>query len=367
MQPPVLTLYLDQSEVWAGGTLTLTAVIAHSGPAPEEYVLSVRGVDPAWVTLRPPTLSVEPGGQGTATIIIAPPADASSVELVVTVRAFAQMSSVVVEATQVAIVYGAMGEPPVRAVPYVAEPTGLAPKTLAALVGGFVLLVLVVGLLVFFAARSKGNSVASASCVARPVNVVDLYSDDVTTAIRISEPDLSNMRVLRTEPAETLSPLFSSLVSLSPDGSHIAYVTAGNEALDDAHVWSLDVANPSQRQELASVPKGMWVVRPAWSADSKQVAFVRYNDQQAAVGQSQLELWVAEAGSQPRKVASPAELRPDGFYGDVSQPLCWAQDNRSVIFSSVAPAVSQGARSTGTSRPASSTTAAGRGRSRLMS
>ncbi|MHB8644168.1 MAG: choice-of-anchor D domain-containing protein [Thermomicrobiales bacterium] len=357
IQPPVLTLYLDQSEVWAGGTLQLTAVVAHGGPAPEEYVLSIRGVDPAWVTLRPPTLSVEAGGQATATILIAPPADAASAELVLTVRAFAQMSNIVIEATQIALLYSASGAPPVRTVvPYETEPRGLRPGAMWALAAGMAVLVIVVGVLVFFAMRAKNNGVASATCVGKPLQQVDLYSDDLTTAIRIREPDLSNLRVLRTEPAETLSPLFASLVSLSPDGSRIAYVTASNEALDDAHIWSLDVANPSQRQELASVPKGMWVVRPAWSADSKQIAFVRYNDQQAALGQSQLELWIAEVGGQPRKVASPAELRPEGFYGDVSQPLCWSQDNRSVLFSSVTSVVNQGARPTGTARVATTAT-----------
>ncbi|MCA1667695.1 MAG: transglycosylase SLT domain-containing protein, partial [Thermomicrobia bacterium] len=305
-------------------------------------------------------MSVEAGGQGFATILIAPPADAASTELVLTVRAFAQSSGLVIEASQVALLYGANGAAPVRALAPYAPERPMRPNGLWALGGGFALLVIIVGVLVFFAMRSKGNSVASAACVAPPTQQVSLYSDDVTTAIRISDPDFSNLRVLRTEPAATLSPLFSSLVSLSPDGSRLAYVTAGNEALDDAHLWSLDVANPSQRQELATVPKGMWVVRPAWSADSRQVAFVRYNDQQAAAGQSQLELWITDVGGQPRKLASPAELRPEGFYGNVAQPLCWAQDNRSVIFSSVtAVTASQGGKSTGSARPATSAIAAG--------
>ncbi|MDQ6603949.1 MAG: transglycosylase SLT domain-containing protein, partial [Chloroflexota bacterium] len=353
MQPPVLTLSGDQSEVWAGGTLQLTAMVAHGGAGPDEYVLSIRGVDPAWVTLRPPTLSVDAGSQAYATIVIAPPADAASEELVLTVRAFARMSNIVVEATQIALLYGATGAPPMRAIAPVGNARGgLSRTAILAFAGGFAVLALVVGLLVVLAIRSRGHTIANAACVARPLKQVDLYSDDLVTAIRIREPDLSDMKVLRTESADTLSPLFSSLVALSPDGSRVAYVTASNEALDDAHLWAIDVANPSQRQELASVPKGMWVVRPAWSADNRQVAFVRYNDQQSALGQSQLELWIGEAGQQAHKVAAPPELRPEGFYGDASQSLCWAQDNRSVLFPSVTSvSAAQTGKSTGTTRP----------------
>ncbi|MDQ6604149.1 MAG: hypothetical protein M3Z19_15610, partial [Chloroflexota bacterium] len=322
--PPTLTLAADQSEVKAGGTILLTAVLAHSGSEAGEYALSVRGVDAAWVTLVPPTLSVAAGGQATATLLLAPPAGTAAEDLVLTVRAAGEGANAAAEARL-----------SIRLTSTTAAPTGKArtkrrlawPQFLMIAVG----VLLIAGAVGTFVVRHRHQAAPpqrTADCTSESTKVVDLYSDDATTAIRITDGDLSDVRILRTEPADTLSPLFSSLLSLSPDGSHLVYVTASNEGLDDAHLWSLDVANPAQRQELASVPRGLWLVRPAWSSDNRHVAFLRVNEQQAAASQSQLELWVGEIGGQPRKVASPPELRPDGFYGATTQPLCWAQDNQ---------------------------------------
>ncbi|MHB8644170.1 MAG: transglycosylase SLT domain-containing protein [Thermomicrobiales bacterium] len=346
--PPMLTLTADQTEVKAGGTILLTAVLAHGGPETGEYALSIRGVDAAWVTFVPPTLSVTAGGQATATILVAPPVSAAAADLVLTVRAAGTTANATAEATF-----------SVRLISTTSAANGRAGRQrrltwprLLLLSAGVLLIAAAAGFFVIRQRHSAPPPLRTADCASQSTKVVDLYSDDTTTAIRITDPDLADVRILRTEPADTLSPLFSSLLSLSPDGSHLAYVTASNEALDDAHLWSLDIANPAQRQELAAVPRGLWLVRPSWSPDNKHVAFLRVNEQQAAASQSQLELWVADLGGQPHKVAAPPELRPDGFYGSAAQPLCWAQDNQSVIFSSVtrdSSPTDQGTHATGAS------------------
>ena len=128
-------------------------------------------------------------------------------------------------------------------------------------------------------------------------------------------------------------------------------------AMNDAHLYYFDVADPAKRVELAAVPQGMWNVKPAWSPDGKQLAFVRFNEQAAAQGQTVLELWVAEVGGTARKVASPPQLQPENFSLNPTLPICWAEDNKTVIFPNAVRAASQGDQ--GTRIPGSATGATG--------
>ena len=189
------------------------------------------------------------------------------------------------------------------------------------------------------------------ACTDQPTKVATLFSDNSLTAIRLSDEDTTNLQVLHTEQARILPPLYEPLLSLSSDGSRLAYVTASDESMDDAHLEYLDVTNPNQATELASIPQGFWNVRPAWSPDNKQLAFLRLNTQSAAQGQTVLELWVAEVGGQAHKVNIPNDLlRPDDFTANPALPLCWAADNKTVIFTNVAresKATDQGTRFTG--------------------
>ncbi len=60
----------------------------------------------------------------------------------------------------------------------------------------------------------------------------------------------------------------------SPDGSQIAFVTAGPGTIEangnPPQIWVMDADGSDQRQ-LTSVPFGAW--RPAWSSDGSQIAF----------------------------------------------------------------------------------------------
>ncbi len=111
-------------------------------------------------------------------------------------------------------------------------------------------------------------------CGAAPDHVASLFSDDETTLIRLGGQDAGEPRVLRVEPASVLPGMFSSLLALSADSRLLAYVTASSEMMDDAHIWYVDVGRPGDRRALADVKSGLTPVRPAWSPDGGQLAYV---------------------------------------------------------------------------------------------
>ena len=173
------------------------------------------------------------------------------------------------------------------------------------------------------------------TCANEPTKLASLFSDDQNTMIRLSNPDLSDLRILRTEPANVMPGMFDALLGLSGDGSRLAYVTASNELLDDAHIEAIDVANPATRTELAAVTKGLWVVRPAWSPDNKRLAFVKLDTTTSTPGSEHFELWVADTASNPVSAAKQSDLVQDNFTGGNSASICWTADNRVVLIPSV--------------------------------
>jgi hypothetical protein len=189
---------------------------------------------------------------------------------------------------------------------------------------------------VFLLSRRTTTPVAGVgkSCAAESNQVASLFSDDKTTAIRISNNDLSNLKILRTEPAATLPGLLSSLVSLSGDASRLAFVTADDESMDEAHIWSIDVASPADKHELAYVQHDLWVVQPVWSPNNQRLAYVKLNEQQAAQNRSQFELWLATVGGAARKVI---DLPTKSVYNGKTASVCWAADNKTVIFAETPP------------------------------
>src|SRR5437879_5792497 len=68
-----LTIVGGPQRIEPGRATTLTAQIVNLGTIPDDFRLSVRDIDPAWVTFRPPTVYLKPGEQATAAIVIAPP------------------------------------------------------------------------------------------------------------------------------------------------------------------------------------------------------------------------------------------------------------------------------------------------------
>ena len=169
-------------------------------------------------------------------------------------------------------------------------------------------------------------------CAGQPAKLATLFSDGQTTMIRLSNPDFTDMSVLRTEPANVLPGMFESLMALSSDSSKLAYVTATDEGLDDAHLKLIDTGNPGNAIDLAAVPKGLWTATPAWSGDGKKLAFVRLD---SSTSPGDFQLWVADTSTQPATVAEQTDLVADNFTNGHSASICWTSDNRVVLIPSV--------------------------------
>ncbi|MGI8857199.1 MAG: transglycosylase SLT domain-containing protein, partial [Thermomicrobiales bacterium] len=353
-----LALTSDRAQVEAGGRAVLTAWITNSSAYAEEFSLQPRGVEPAWMTFRPPTVTVQPGQQVTSSILIDPPADAVSADLVVTITLVARsVGATIAEASVPLRLLGTAAPIAPQGPMRTATPSGHRVVWLAGAAVGLVLIAAVIGVLIHNRGSGDGSTTPAGPvgtpCTDSPTKLATLFSDNSLTAIRLSDEDTTNLQVLQTEQARILPPLYEPLLALSGDASRLAYVTASNESMDDAHLWYLTVASPNQATELASISQGFWNVKPAWSPDNKQLAFLRLNTQSAAQGKTELELWIAEVGGQAHKVNLPTDLlRPDDFTANPTLPLCWAADNKTVIFTNVAHAASpidQGTRYTGSS------------------
>jgi hypothetical protein len=165
-----------------------------------------------------------------------------------------------------------------------------------------------------------------------------ISGDDQTSHIFIGNSDQSQKKELRSEPAAMLPTNLDTLVALTADASRLAYATASDLMLDNAHLWYIDVANPGQPHELASVATGLWIVQPVWSPDKKRLAYVRVDDGATHQDTTQVELWIAEVGGRPWRLAALPNVPIDNFYGDQHASLCWAADNRTLVLENVTTA-----------------------------
>ncbi|HEX2914620.1 MAG TPA: hypothetical protein VH186_27710 [Chloroflexia bacterium] len=197
---------------------------------------------------------------------------------------------------------------------------------------------------------------------------VQVSSDNITTQIYVSDRNGADpMNRVVNENAAILPGLFASLVSVSPDGRRLAYVTARNEALDDARIVIIDLETRKQ-QPLATipVPSGLWPTAPVWSSDGELIAFSRRpakaeaapatTTTAASAGASpaatpsptatpatpqdktakdtspqQLELWVAKVGEEAKKLGDTNKLLANLFYGDKARIVCWSSDNSAIL------------------------------------
>ena len=106
-----LTIVGGPQTIEPGQTTTLTAQIINLGTVPDDFRLSVRQLDPAWVVFRPPTVFLQPGAQATAEIAITPPTTVAPTQLQPIFRLLSRRAS------NIAIVEIAMPTPYAPAAP----------------------------------------------------------------------------------------------------------------------------------------------------------------------------------------------------------------------------------------------------------
>lgn len=159
-------------------------------------------------------------------------------------------------------------------------------------------------------------------CINAPDHVASLFSDDQNTLIRISNLEYSDIKVLRVEPAGRLPGMFDSLLALSSDSKRLAYVTADNEQMDNSRIQYLDVGSPGVPVSLTDVERGLAPVRPAWSLDNAQLAYVvgRTPSDSRPAG---FEVWSVRADGLPSQKV--ADLPVDVFARGHSASLCWTR------------------------------------------
>ena len=201
------------------------------------------------------------------------------------------------------------------------------------------------------------NSAKAAECGPFSLREVRLVSNDFTTSILVSERGGAEpFRLVGTENADVLPGLFATMAVVSPDGRKLAYVTARNEALDDARIWVKDLETNQPKQLFASVVSGLWPAPLIWSPDGELLAYVQRPkagdtaattvaattvgspavagspatatatvalNNKAGTVSDKLELWVVKkAGENPAKITD--KLETGKFYGDASPVVCWS-------------------------------------------
>ena len=118
----------------------------------------------------------------------------------------------------------------------------------------------------------------------------------------------------------------------SPDGKWIAFVSIGDEIIPPvkfkitSHIYRID-ANGANLVQLTDEGKNL---RPAWSPDSKRIAFVSYHR-----GEDRKGLYIMDAdGRQVRRVNDQKVQALNGIF----QSECtWSPDGKQIAFSIVIP------------------------------
>ena len=118
----------------------------------------------------------------------------------------------------------------------------------------------------------------------------------------------------------------------SPDGKWIAFVSSGDEIIPPvkfkitSHIYRID-ANGANLVQLTDQGKNL---RPAWSPDSKQIAFVSYHR-----GQERIGLYIMDANG--RKLRRVDDQKVQAVNGIFQSECAWSPDGKRIAFSIVVP------------------------------
>ncbi len=168
-----------------------------------------------------------------------------------------------------------------------------------------------------------------ASCAQNTSNVtVSLTMRGDKSEIVINRGDTAAPLRIAGNDATRLPGVFASLISVSPDGRYVAYVTARNQLMDDTVLNVYDIQTNNQRS-VDRITSGFWPSRPIFNADGSKLVYTK------KLG-NQLELFglnTTAAQPAPRQLTKqPNFLTPDLYYGDnAGGPLCFGTDGNQVI------------------------------------
>ena len=118
----------------------------------------------------------------------------------------------------------------------------------------------------------------------------------------------------------------------SPDGKWIAFVSRSDEIIPPvkfkitSHIYRID-ANGTNLVQLTDQGKNL---PPAWSPDSKQIAFVSYHRDQERIG-----LYIMDAHG--RKLRRVNDQKVQALNGIFQSECAWSPDGKQIAFSIVVP------------------------------
>jgi hypothetical protein len=214
------------------------------------------------------------------------------------------------------------------------------------------------------------NAQVTADCGPGSLRNFSLVSNDDKTSIYVSERSGREPQTkVVTENAEILPGLFASLVSVSADGRKLAYVTARNEALDEARIWVVDLETKKRLPlPVASIPAGLWPTAPILSADGTKLIYIQKTAAKNAATQitavpatqgtpaanqsstglaevNQLGLWLIDLSKDtpdPAKPLKDPKIQPTQLYGDNDRVVCFSTDNNTILIRNKTPDKSRG-------------------------
>ncbi len=224
-----------------------------------------------------------------------------------------------------------------------------------------ILLALLVVAAIFFLPGLTPKAIAA--CGAISGRNAAVFSNNFSTSVYVSErPGGEPTLKVATESTQRFPGLFASLISVSGDGRRLVYVTANNEALDDAKLVLVELEDRQrQPQVIATIPSGLWPTAPVWSANGEKLVFVQRtaganttpeaaaSPVPSATGgnatpsptasptaniRTNLEMWLIDLSKQPveaPKLLVKDKLNVDMFYGDDTPVMCWTSTNSSVL------------------------------------
>lgn len=139
--------------------------------------------------------------------------------------------------------------------------------------------------------------------------------------LRATEADGSRPVTVAMIDAKFNHPLFSDMLSLSPDSQFVSYVTSTNSFLYDADLW-VARTDGLGASKVVHFGEELFTVAPVWSIDSSRIAYIAKQPGSAPDGG--VQLWVVDRDGQNKQLVLDGDfLTPALFEGIPHQVMHW--------------------------------------------